>query len=57
MLRFVTAREIGSILPSYLVKVETTRRIFSVELSTHFDVQKIHDAAINSLDIDLVEDR
>ncbi|XP_071118181.1 DNA excision repair protein ERCC-8-like [Haliotis cracherodii] len=57
MLRLFTDREYGIDSPIILSRAETTRRIFSLELSKHRDVDRVHDGGINSLDIDLIESR
>ena len=57
MLNFLAARENGSHDYQAIRRAECTRRAFSLELSKHFDVEKIHSAGINSLDVDPVEYR
>lgn len=58
MLRFLNSRETGEDNPLLLRRAETTRRIYSLDLSTHRDVEQgTHRGGINCLDIDLVEER
>ena len=57
MLSLLSHRELGIDKPSHLKIAEKTRRSFSVELSKYHDVQQVFDAAINSLDLDIVEER
>ena len=58
MLRFLNSRETGEDDPLLLRRAETTRRVYSLDLSTHRDVEQgTHRGGINCLDIDLVEDR
>lgn len=57
MLKFLNFREKGLHDPLTLKRAETTRRATNLELSQHKDIQRIHSGTVNSLDIDLIENR
>ncbi|KAK6179260.1 hypothetical protein SNE40_011663 [Patella caerulea] len=58
MLSFLAGRESGSTNPFLLRRAEITRRIFSLDLSKHRDVERIDSlGGINSLNIDTIENR
>ncbi|ESO92598.1 hypothetical protein LOTGIDRAFT_233046 [Lottia gigantea] len=58
MLKFLTSRESGSSDPSLLRRAEVTRRIYSLELSKHRDIEKSNAlGVVNALDIDSIENR
>jgi len=57
MLQLMQQRELGLSLPRQLVRCETARRMLELELSKYQDVEPIHSATVNSLDVDPVEQR
>jgi len=57
MLQLLQHREAGISLPRELVRCETARRVLSLQLSKYQDVEPIHSATVNSLDLDPVEQR
>ena len=57
MQQLVQHRELGLSSPRQLVRCETARHILSLQLSSYQDVEPIHSATVNSLDIDAVERR
>jgi len=57
MLQLMQQREIGISPSRYLVRCETARRLLSLELSKYQDVEPVHSATVNTLDIDPVEQR
>ena len=57
MLGLLHSRELGLDSPHHLKVAEATRRAFSIELSKYQDVQQVFDSAVNSLDIDIIEER
>ena len=57
LLSFLIGRELGADNPLLLLRAETTRRAYSLDVSRHYDVQSVHPAGVNTLDIDPVETR
>ncbi|KAM6304071.1 DNA excision repair protein ERCC-8 isoform 2-T2 [Podargus strigoides] len=57
MLGFISARQVGLDDPARLRRVESTRRVLSLQLNKDRDVERIHGNGINTLDIELVEGR
>lgn len=57
MLKLLRCREHGIHPPDMVIKAEVTRRALSLDVSKYFDMQKVFDAGINTLDIDCVENR
>ncbi|KAK7100634.1 DNA excision repair protein ERCC-8-like [Littorina saxatilis] len=57
MLRLLSERESGILSPLILRRAETARRNFSLELSKYKDVEVSHKGGVNSLDIDVAENR
>jgi hypothetical protein len=57
MLQILQYREWGHDNPRRIVRSEAARRAVSLDLSKYQDLEPIHTAGINSLDIDPVEQR
>ncbi|KAG9480043.1 hypothetical protein GDO78_011844 [Eleutherodactylus coqui] len=57
MIGFLWSRLCGLDTPVRLRRVESTRRVLSLELNKDRDVERMHENGINSLDIDPVEGR
>jgi len=57
MLQLVQHRETGVSLPRQLVRCETARRVLSLQLSKYQDVEPVHSATVNALDLDPIEQR
>jgi DNA excision repair protein ERCC-8 len=57
MLQILERREQGRHRPHHIVWTQTARRSISLELSKYQDVEPLHTAGVNSLDIDPVEQR
>ncbi|KNC81408.1 hypothetical protein SARC_06272 [Sphaeroforma arctica JP610] len=57
MLKSIRWREHGLEPPARLQWRENTRRSFAAELSTNFEFERVHSAAVTSIDIDVSEAR
>jgi len=57
MLQLLQHRESGLSYPRQLARCETARRILTLQLSKYQDVESIHSATVNCLDVDPVEQR
>lgn len=57
MLKRLERREHGIVSPAQIYQAESSRRARCLHLSKYFDVQRVHAAGINSLDLDPVEHR
>jgi len=57
MLQLLQHRELGLAPSRQLVRCETARRLLTLQLSNYQDVEHVHSATINSLDIDSIEQR
>ena len=57
MNRLLCEREIGITGPLLLRRAETARRTFNLELSKYRDVEEVHKGSVNSLDLDIAENR
>lgn len=56
MLRFLNRRERGVSDPLEFYRAETTRRVYNIRLSD-YDVEKLFQGSVNTLDLDLIEKR
>jgi len=57
MLQLLQHRELGVTAPRQLVRCETARRILNLQLSSYQDVEPVHSATVNTLDLDPVDQR
>ncbi|KAB1281052.1 DNA excision repair protein ERCC-8 [Camelus dromedarius] len=57
MLGFLSARQTGLDDPLRLQRVESTRRVWGLELNKDRDVERIHGSGVNTLDIEPIEGR
>ncbi len=57
MLNFLVSRENGSHDNKSLTRAECTRRLYLLDVSRMVDVEKTHKAGVNTLDLDLIENR
>jgi hypothetical protein len=57
MLHLLETREKGSTKPISIVRRETARRSLALQLSKYQDAELFHNAGVNTLDIDLIEQR
>ncbi|KAK7489058.1 hypothetical protein BaRGS_00019719 [Batillaria attramentaria] len=57
MIRLLGERESGIIYPLIFQRAEVTRRNYCLELSKHKDVEGVHKGSINSVDLDVIENR
>uniref|UniRef100_T1JNL3 Uncharacterized protein n=1 Tax=Strigamia maritima TaxID=126957 RepID=T1JNL3_STRMM len=57
MLRFLDSIRNGTLDPTALIYAESTRRSYAMELSKYEDVEQVHTAGVNTLDIESIEGR
>lgn len=57
MLSFVSKVQNGLVNPINLIKAESTKQAYTLELSKHCDVEAIHNSGVNSIDIEGIDSR